>query len=107
MCVAQPRPRSGPLQEADAGAADGAPPQAPADGAGPSQRPPRPANYSRKSRSLGLLCENFLARFGREAGSIINVDTAAKELGVERRRIYDILNVLHSLGVTEKRMKGQ
>jgi transcription factor E2F7/8 len=67
----------------------------------------RPPGYSRKARSLGLLCENFIARFGRDVGYVINVDSAAAELGVERRRIYDILNVLHSLGVTEKRMKSQ
>nr|CAB3470177.1 unnamed protein product [Digitaria exilis] len=54
--------------------------------------------YSRKQKSLGLLCSNFVALYDREDVETIGLDDAAKRLGVERRRIYDIVNVLESVG---------
>lgn len=44
------------------------------------------------------LC-SFLSLYDREGVETIGLDDAAMRLGVERRRIYDIVNVLESVGV--------
>nr|GMC55359.1 E2F transcription factor-like E2FE [Ipomoea batatas] len=62
--------------------------------------------YSRKQKSLGLLCSNFLSLYDREGVETIGLDDAAMRLGVERRRIYDIVNVLESVGVLARRAKN-
>ncbi|KAF8399350.1 hypothetical protein HHK36_015215 [Tetracentron sinense] len=63
--------------------------------------------YSRKQKSLGLLCSNFLSLYNRDDVESIGLDDAASRLGVERRRIYDIVNVLESVGVLAKMAKNR
>lgn len=69
--------------------------------------PSQSASYSRKKKSLGILAENFLNSYRKmPSGSIIVVDEAAIELGVERRRIYDVVNILESVCMVSKKEKN-
>ncbi|XP_067142304.1 transcription factor E2F7-like isoform X3 [Centruroides vittatus] len=60
----------------------------------------------RKDKSLGLICQRFLALYPEYPSStdriIVGIYDVAKQLGVERRRIYDIVNVLESLELLTK-----
>ena len=51
-----------------------------------------------------MLTENsprsFVALYDRDDVESVGLDDAARRLGVERRRIYDIVNVLESIGVS-------
>ena len=63
--------------------------------------------YSRKKKSLGVLAENFLNQYRDAArGSAVIVDEAAVKLGVERRRIYDVVNILEAIQLVCKRQKN-
>ncbi|KAJ6610297.1 hypothetical protein lerEdw1_015228 [Lerista edwardsae] len=66
---------------------------------------------SRKEKSLGLLCHKFLARYpcypNASKHNEICLDEVAEELNVERRRIYDIMNVLESLHMVSRCAKNR
>jgi E2F/DP family winged-helix DNA-binding domain len=89
--------------------------------------------YNRKKKSLGLLAETFLAKFAGdddEAETVndlekndtsqpqqqqpqrpqarreIVIDAVSAEMGVERRRVYDVVNILEAMHLVVKRGKN-
>ncbi|XP_008560220.1 transcription factor E2F7 [Microplitis demolitor] len=64
----------------------------------------------RKQKSLGLLCNKFLNMYPLNLDHEtreISLDKTAKDLGTEKRRIYDIINVLESLDMASKAGKNR
>ena len=65
------------------------------------------AAYNRKEKSLGELCRRFLFLYGTPQRGLLYLDQCTKELGVERRRIYDIINILESFSVIQRCAKNE
>ena len=65
------------------------------------------AVYSRKEKSLGELCRRFLHHYGIQGKGVLLLDSCTQELGVERRRIYDIIKILESFCVIRRRAKNE
>lgn len=72
-------------------------------GAAPSES----VTYNRKEKSLGELCRRFLFLYGTPQRGLLFLDQCTKELGVERRRIYDIINILESFNVIRRCAKNE
>ena len=62
--------------------------------------------YNRKEKSLGELCRRFLQLYGSIGENLLFLDQCTKELVVERRRIYDIINILESFFVIQRQAKN-
>ena len=67
---------------------------------------PSPSLGSRFDSSLGQLTKKFVHILRSAPGSRIDLNRAAKELGVQKRRIYDITNVLEGIGLIQKEGKN-
>ncbi|XP_065670598.1 transcription factor E2F7 isoform X2 [Hydra vulgaris] len=63
----------------------------------------------RKEKSLGLLCEKFMSFYPEysENGTTILLDDVVKILGIGRRRVYDIVNVLESMEMMVRQAKNK
>lgn len=64
------------------------------------------AATSRYDSSLGLLTKKFVALLQAAEDGVLDLNTAASQLNVQKRRIYDITNVLEGIGLIEKRNKN-
>ncbi|PIO55766.1 transcription factor E2F/dimerization partner, partial [Teladorsagia circumcincta] len=65
---------------------------------------------SRKEKSLGLLCQRFLVAMNEEtrvsSSREVHLETVARKMNVEKRRIYDIVNVMEALDAMSKTNKS-
>jgi transcription factor E2F3 len=55
---------------------------------------------------LGLLTKKFVDLLKEAGVGCLDLNTAATKLGVQKRRIYDITNVLEGIGLIEKKSKN-
>lgn len=60
----------------------------------------------RYDSSLGLLTKKFLSLVENAEAGILDLNQAADTLHVQKRRIYDITNVLEGIGLIEKKSKN-
>jgi len=65
------------------------------------------SNVSRYDSSLGLLTRKFVSLLTSSPSNALDLNVAASELGVQKRRIYDITNVLEGINLIEKQSKNQ
>ncbi|XP_023025482.1 transcription factor E2F4 [Leptinotarsa decemlineata] len=64
-------------------------------------------SHSRFEKSLGLLTTKFVALLQASSGGVLDLKVAADLLAVrQKRRIYDITNVLEGIGLIEKKSKN-
>jgi hypothetical protein len=63
-------------------------------------------SYNRKEKSLEELSKKFIERFEGKDGIVLELDRVTVQLQVERRRIYDIVNIFESLRVVKKASKN-
>jgi len=62
---------------------------------------------SRQEKSLGLLTTKFVELLKNAQNGVLDLKVAADQLAVrQKRRIYDITNVLEGIGLIEKRSKN-
>lgn len=62
---------------------------------------------SRQEKSLGILTTRFVNLLQEAPGGLLDLKTAADTLAVrQKRRIYDITNVLEGIGLIEKKSKN-
>jgi len=60
----------------------------------------------RYDNSLGLLTKKFVALIRDAEDGVLDLNNAALKLSVQKRRIYDITNVLEGIGLIEKKSKN-
>uniref|UniRef100_A0A1B6FAS9 E2F/DP family winged-helix DNA-binding domain-containing protein n=1 Tax=Cuerna arida TaxID=1464854 RepID=A0A1B6FAS9_9HEMI len=66
-----------------------------------------PINLSRFEKSLGLLTTRFVSLLQKAPDGLLDLKLAADDLAVkQKRRIYDITNVLEGIGLIEKKNKN-
>ncbi|XP_057457435.1 transcription factor E2FB-like [Lotus japonicus] len=65
------------------------------------------AGSCRYDSSLGLLTKKFINLIKQAEDGILDLNNAADTLEVQKRRIYDITNVLEGIGLIEKKLKNR
>lgn len=81
-------------------------PQTPVSNAG-SPSTLTPASSCRYDSSLGLLTKKFINLIKHAEDGMLDLNRAAETLEVQKRRIYDITNVLEGIGLIEKKLKNR
>ncbi|XP_058205514.1 transcription factor E2FA isoform X2 [Rhododendron vialii] len=72
-----------------------------------SPSPVTPAGSCRYDSSLGLLTKKFINLIKHAEDGMLDLNNAAETLEVQKRRIYDITNVLEGIGLIEKKLKNR
>lgn len=65
-----------------------------------------PGEKSRYETSLNLTTKRFLELLSRSADGVVDLNWAAEVLKVQKRRIYDITNVLEGIQLISKKSKN-
>ncbi|XP_024522748.1 transcription factor E2FA [Selaginella moellendorffii] len=83
-------------------------PQTPGSvGGSPAASVPTPVSTCRYDSSLGLLTKKFIDLLKQAEDGVLDLNKAAETLKVQKRRIYDITNVLEGIGLIEKKLKNR
>ncbi|KAG8221926.1 hypothetical protein J437_LFUL002485 [Ladona fulva] len=61
---------------------------------------------TRYDTSLGLLTKRFVGLLQNSPNGVVDLNRASESLRVQKRRIYDITNVLEGIGILEKKSKN-
>lgn len=78
-------------------------------------KPPQPKKPKRQTpvkkntrydTSLSLLTKKFSELLEKSPNGVVDLNKASQELQVQKRRIYDITNVLEGIGILEKKSKN-
>lgn len=78
-------------------------------------KPPQPKRQKRQTpvkkntrydTSLSLLTKKFSELIKESPNGVVDLNKASQELKVQKRRIYDITNVLEGIGILEKKSKN-
>lgn len=64
------------------------------------------AKTPKEDTSLSAVTQRFLALLLKAEGGELDLNQAASELGVMKRRMYDITNVMEGVGLIEKKTKN-
>lgn len=79
----------------------------PSKGKTPAVPPaPSPGKSSRYDTSLGLLTKRFVDLLQSAPDGTVDLNRASDMLSVQKRRIYDITNVLEGIGLVNKKSKN-
>jgi hypothetical protein len=62
----------------------------------------KPSGRTRQENSLGELTKKFIELIKHSDNNTIDLNYAVDQLNVQKRRIYDITNVLEGIGLIEK-----
>jgi len=60
---------------------------------------------TRYDTSLSLLTKKFIHLVESSQDGVVDLNVASEKLEVQKRRIYDITNVLEGIGILEKKME--
>ncbi|KAH0631248.1 hypothetical protein JD844_005499 [Phrynosoma platyrhinos] len=68
--------------------------------------PKSPGEKTRYDTSLGLLTKKFIHLLSESEDGVLDLNRAAEVLDVQKRRIYDITNVLEGIQLIRKKSKN-
>ena len=63
-------------------------------------------NYNRKEKSLEKLSQRFIQKFEDKIDDTLLLQEVTATLNVERRRMYDIINIFESLKMVQRKSKN-